>query len=186
MKSDRSKIAHLSIPPGRTSGILCRPLDLRFPTVYRVVQAMTREELDEHGLRKTKPFAGYNHYTLIEDDERFPGTITRTMLRVLDPAVDRVSLVIRHHCSAEEALAYHEALEDYGVPFDPEPVCRTDAGIFTLTERPTKPRWPGPLIIYCVADVPADNVIGRNSWEVAMAPDGTLIEPFADFSHFDD
>ena len=37
----------------------------------------------------------------------------------------------------------------------------------------------------CRADaVPADNIIGQNTWEAALAPDGTLIERFADFSVF--
>jgi hypothetical protein len=50
--------------------------------------------------------------------------------------------------------------------------------------RPTRPSWRGPLIIYCVDGVPADNPLGESSWEVAVAPDGTLIEPFDDFEDF--
>jgi hypothetical protein len=46
---------------------------------------------------RAEPSHGFNHYTLTgpgDDARRFPGTIDRTELRNLDPAIDRVSLVI--------------------------------------------------------------------------------------------
>ena len=88
------------------------------------------------------------------------------------------------HESSEEALTYYEGLSDYGADYCGDPICQNDDGIFTLITRPTRSSWPGPLIIYCAANVPADNVIGEDSWELAVAPDGTLIERFSDFSDF--
>jgi hypothetical protein len=167
--------------------VFCQPLNLRFPTVYRIVQSMTREQLDKHGLHDEEPFKDCNYYTLTGPDNdaaRFPGTIDRTRLRNLDPAIDCVSLVIHLHRSRAEASAYLMALFDYGVEHGSEPICRTEQGIFTLISRPTKSSWPGPLIIYCADTVPADNIIGKDSWEVAVAPDGTLIERFGDFTDF--
>jgi hypothetical protein len=32
--------------------------------------------------------------------------------------------------------------------------------------------------------VAANNIAGEDSWEVAIAPEGSLIERFADFSNF--
>ena len=94
MKSDRSKIAHLPLRPQHTGGVICLPLNLRFPTVYRIVQSTTREQLDELGLPDDEPFAGAHHYTLFkpgDDTLTFPGTIDRTAIQRLDPAIPRPS-----------------------------------------------------------------------------------------------
>lgn len=64
--------------------------------------------------------------------------------------------------------------------FDSE-IYQNEKGIFTLITGPTKPNWPGPLIIYCTSNVPADNIIDELFWEAAMVSDGKLIEPFGDF-----
>jgi len=50
-----------------------------------------------------------------------------------------------------------------------------------LITPPTKPSWPGPLIIYYVGKVPAETPSGEEPWEVAVSPDGTFIENFANF-----
>ena len=62
MKSDRSKIVFLPIRPA-TWGF-CPPVNLRFPTAYRIVQSMTRKQLDECDLHDDEPFAVFKHYTL--------------------------------------------------------------------------------------------------------------------------
>lgn len=139
------------------------------------------------GCLDIEPFENAHCYTLTdpsEHAEHFPGAIERTELRALDPAIDRVSLAIHHHRSLDEAQAYFKGLSDYGVDFGAEPICRTEQDIFTLITRRTKPNWPGPLIAYIVDHVPADTIIGEDSWEVTIAPDGTLIEQFSDFSDF--
>jgi hypothetical protein len=167
-------------------GIICRPLNVRFPGIYRIRQTMTREQLDEFGCYDEPPFVGANHYCLGEPDrDRYPGTLEIAAMRSLDPAVDEASLVVRYFRTPEAASGYHEALLDYGAATNQHAGCRTEHGIFTLITRPTRPSWPGPLIIYCVDSVPVNyNVIGEDSWEVAMAPDGTLIERFDDFGDF--
>jgi hypothetical protein len=78
---------------GRPGEVFCPPLDIRFPIVYRIVQSMSREDLDEFGLHGEEPFAGYHHYTLAAEEEKgetYPGTVERSVVRMLDPAVDRV------------------------------------------------------------------------------------------------
>jgi hypothetical protein len=62
-----------------------------------------------------------------------------------------------------------------------EPIIQTEEGILKLITRPTKPSWPGPLIIYYVGKVPAETPSGEEPWEVAVSPDGTFIENFANF-----
>jgi hypothetical protein len=179
----------IRLPRGRSGGIFCPPLKLRFPIIYRVVQSATRKQLKAEGLADMmKPFRDCCYYTLTDASEHaavFPGTIEATELRTLDPAIDRVSVVIHYHRSFDTAWAYHRGLWDYGADFRDfglEPTCQTEEGIFTLITRPTNPSWPGPLIIYCVDRVPADNRFGENSWEAAVAPDGALIEPFDDLN----
>jgi hypothetical protein len=177
MQSDHSKSVHSLIRPV-LPGVFCPPLNLRFPTVFRIVQSVTRQQLDEYGLHDLEPIQDCNHYTLAEPDldldaGRYPGTIVRTRLQSLDPAIDRVSLVIRRHLSRATSDGYRAGLDDYSVDFG-EIIRRTE-GIFTLITRPTKPAWPGPLLIHS-AELTDDTA----HWVVAVAPDGTLIEGFDD------
>jgi hypothetical protein len=98
MKSDRSKIAHLPIRARHTGGVIYPPLNLRFPTVYRIVQSMRREQLDELGFHDEEPSADAKHYTpteLGDDAEHSPGKVEPTVLRTLDAAIACVSLVIQ-------------------------------------------------------------------------------------------
>jgi hypothetical protein len=183
MNDETSKVFHPTIEQRDVGTVFCPLLPIRFPTVYRIVQSMTRAQLDERRLYHVEPFV-FNHYTLTEEDDdarRYPGTIERKAIRTLDPAVDCVSLVIRHHRSPEQASGYLTGLDDFSVDCGDEPICRTEEGIFTLITRPTNLVWPGPLIIYCVDKVPADDCLGEDNWQVAIAPGGTLIERFADF-----
>jgi hypothetical protein len=178
-----SKVVRSPIGPRDIWAVFCPPLNLRFPTVYRIVQSMTREQLDDRGVHDEEPFV-YNHYTLDEEDDdarRYPGTIERRTIRSLDPAIDRVSLVIRYQRIPDEALGYWQGLYDYGVGCGTDAIFPTEEGTFTLITRPTKPSWPGHLIIYCVDKVPTDDLIGEDSWVLAVAPDGSLIERFDDF-----
>jgi len=148
---------------------------------------MTREQLDEMEDYDQEPFTGFNHYTLLGENSenvRYAGTCKRKAVRTLDPTIDCVSLVIRHHLSREEARAYYFGLDDCSADTRMAPFYKNEDGIFTLITRPTRPSWPGPLIIYCADGVPADNPFGESSWEVAVAPDGTLMEPFDDFEGF--
>jgi hypothetical protein len=148
---------------------------------------MTREQLDDRGLHNSEPFAGFNHYSLTEevDDARFyPGASERTAIRTLDATIDRVSLVIRCHRSFEGALGYLIGLDDFGADWAANSRWETEEGIFTLITRPTRVCWPGPLIIYCVSEVLADNCLCEECWVGAMAPDGTFIEGFDNFIGF--
>ena len=76
---------------------------------------MTREQLDEMEDYDQEPFTGFNHYTLLGENSenvRYAGTCKRKAVRTLDPTIDCVSLVIRHHLSREEARAYYFGLDD--------------------------------------------------------------------------
>jgi hypothetical protein len=144
---------------------------------------VTREQLDDLRFHDRVPYAGYNHYTLTNEGDDawcYFGTTERKAIRTPNAAIDRVSLVIHYHRS----FAYFKGLDDFGADYRDEPILRSDEGIFTLITRPTKLSWPGPLIIYGVDTVAANNIAGEDSWEVAIAPEGSLIERFADFSNF--
>jgi hypothetical protein len=43
--------------------------------------------------------------------------------------------------------AYLRALYDFGADAGDDAICKNKEGIFTLITRPTKPSWPGRLII---------------------------------------
>jgi hypothetical protein len=160
--------------------VVCRPLNLRFPTVYRIDESATREQLDYYRVYDKEPYTGLKHYSFF-DDRCYFGTFERTAISTLDPTIDTVSLVIRYHLSRETALSYLDCLEDFGIDDMENSWHQTEEGIFTLIKRPTKPSWPGPLIIYYVDSVPADTISGDNCWIVAVASDGAFIEQFGDF-----
>jgi len=178
---DGSNVMRLTTRAVKIGTVWCHPLNLRFPTVYRVVQSITRDQFNAHGLHDQEPFANENCYELENSARRYLGTIERIAISTLDPSIDRVSLVIRYHPSEESALGYLVGLEDFGAYSTDHWISSTEEGVFTLISRPTKPSWPGPLIIYCADNVPADNCLGEECWAVAMTRDGILIEEFADF-----
>jgi len=45
----------------------------------------------------------------------------------------------------------------------------------------TQASWPGPLIIYAAWGVPSDLPFGE-TWAMALAPDGSVIDDFDDFN----
>jgi hypothetical protein len=106
-----------------------------------------------------------DHYSL-HKDERYFGTIERTAIS----SFDHVSLEIHDQKPRDEGLAYLCCLEDhFGADHEADLIFNNEA-IFTLITRPTRPRWPRPLFIYRVDSVPADNLSGEDSWEIAIAP----------------
>jgi hypothetical protein len=181
MKIDNSEVNRRSIRPGEP--VVCGPLNLRFPTVYRIVESATREQLDYYRVYDQEPYTGLNHYSLysLVDNRGYFGTIERTAISTLDPAMDTVSLVIRYHRSRETARCYLHCIEDFGVDDLDNSEHQTEEGVFTLIKRPTQPNWPGPLIIYCADDMRADKGADWIVWFAAVAPDGTFIEDFDDF-----
>jgi hypothetical protein len=147
---------------------------LNFPTLYRVVQNVSREQLDEVGLTDDEPVEAFIHYT-INNDQRFLGSTERAVARgIIDAAAP--SLVIRWQPGEERAHGYLDALGDASEVDDWNgELCRTEDGLFTLAERSTHPDWPGPLVIY-LADCPTGRPypFDTDIWYMAFRPDGAL------------
>ena len=166
---DGDNVLRFSIKRTRPGGIYCPPRGIYFPVLYRVVQTVTQAQIDAVGLTKFEPINDYVHYNISEDTEYF-GTITREVVRGIAHG-DRDSIVIRHHRNHNEASAYLVGAIDASSDKASDSIYQTEAGIFTMIQRPTAPYWPSPMVIY-VADHPADNAIGGTTWEVATTPDG--------------
>lgn len=169
-----AKVHRFEIGRARRGGVYCPPLDLNFPVLYRVVQNVSRQQLDEVGLTDDEPVESYVHYT-INENQRFLGSIERTVARGIFDA-GAPSLVIRIHPNEEIAAGYLKALDDIGDIDDWNgELCRSEDGLFTLTERPTHRDWPGPLVIY-FADYPTGrpHPFETDTWYIAFRPDGAL------------
>lgn len=169
-----SKIHQFEIGRVRPGGVYCPPLDLNFPILYRVIQNVSRQQLDEVGLTDDEPVESYVHYT-IDEHQRFLGSIERTVARGI-VETGAPSLVMRWQPNEEIAAGYLKALDDISDIDDwTGELCRSEDGLFTLTERPTHRDWPGPLIIY-FADYPTGRPrpFETDIWYVAFRPDGAL------------
>ena len=166
-----ARIYPFVIRGARRGGIYCQPLDITFPALFRVVQTLSREQLDEQGLSDMEPIDGYVHYTISdEEQQRIPGTIECTTIRGI-PDPDALTLVVRWHANEEHASGYLDAVGDLSDDETNGEICRSNDGIFTLAKRSTNPDWPGPLVIY-LAVHPANNLSGSEIWYLALAPDG--------------
>jgi hypothetical protein len=164
-------IYRFEVGRARKGGVYCEPLNINFPAVFRVVQSLSREQLDEIGAPDTEPFERYVHYTMRDEHERrIPGTVEAGTMRGI-PDADAPSLVIRWHPSEEHASGYLAAASDIDDDKTSE-ISRTTEGLFTLVKRPTNSEWPSPLIIY-LAEVPANYIVGTDYWYLALASDGT-------------
>ncbi len=174
LPSTIEKNHRFEIGRARPGGVYCPPLNLNFPVLYRAVQNISREELDELGLTDEEPVESFVHYTIAEN-HRFLGSIERTVARgVID--AEAPSIIIRWHPNEELARSYLDALMDVSDPEDSNgELCRTEDGVFTLAQRPTYREWPGPLVIY-LAEVPAGRPYPFDTeiWYIAFRPDGSL------------
>jgi Domain of unknown function (DUF4279) len=168
-----TKIHRFEISSALRGGVYCLTLDLNFPILYRVVQNVSREQLDEVGATDEQP-GSYVRYT-ISERIRFLGSTERTVARgIIDAGAP--SLVIRWHPNEELAAGYLDALADISDPDDWNgELCRSEDGLFTLAERPTHRDWPGPLVIY-LADCPTGrpHPFDTDIWYIAFKPNGTL------------
>jgi hypothetical protein len=169
-----AKIHRFEIGCARRGGVYCPPLDLNFPALYRVVQNVSRQQLDVAGLTDEEPVESYVHYT-IDEHQRFLGSIERSVARGITDA-GAPSLVIRWHPNEEIAAGYLDALLDTSDLDDWScELCRSEDGLFTLTERPTHRDWPGPLVIY-LADYPTGRPypFETDFWYIAFRANGAL------------
>ncbi len=163
-----------AVKPG---GVLCPPLNLRFPVVFRGDAKTTKEDLDKWGLAGDE-FAP-SEWTVYElaTDYNVVGSIRWHEVRSLDPDW-KTSLVIRHHTSLEYAYGYASALSDQEIGKEgtcDQVVYTTETGIFTKASIPTLGSWPGPLIIYS-AVVPANNPMGSDYWFKIIGHTGEEID----------
>jgi hypothetical protein len=150
--------------------VYCPPLNIHFPQLFRILQPVTRADLEALGETEVEPVENFIDYTL-DQDHRYYGKVECEAVRNLAEA-DRESIVVRHHRSFEEAMSYLDAVSDLFGLEDAHPIFKTKEGLFTLARRQTDKAWPGPMVIY-VAVHPADNLVGSEVWQVAIAPDGS-------------
>src|SRR5262245_52531859 len=109
-----TKIHRFEIDRARWGGVYCPPLDLNFPALYRVVQNVSRQQLDEAGLTDEEPVESYVHYT-IDEHQQFLDSIERSVARGITDAGRRLlsyagtpirksGLAISTHCLTSAIL----------------------------------------------------------------------------------
>lgn len=133
---------------GQSGDVVCKPLGLSFPRIFRIEQYVTSQLISRYNLAGIEPGTKTNH-SLHNDPAAYPGMVEIKSISTLD-RYDRYSLIVRYHASAEAGMAYLQGLNDYGLADQIE--IRTSAaeeGVFTLVNRMTAPEWPSPMIIYC-------------------------------------
>lgn len=162
-------------------GVYCPPLKLHFPPLCRVVQSLSRRQLDELGMTDEEPIENYVHYTLADEktqNERYPGIVDRgVILGISDRKAP--SFFIRRHTDEQHAFGYLRAIQDVtsddsDEDDDGSELCRSSAGIFTLVPRTHRKNWPSPLVIYAT-EYPTNNIAGSEQWAVAFGPDDQTI-----------
>jgi hypothetical protein len=167
-----AKIVRFPVNRAGSGSVYCAPLKLHFPPLFRVVQTFSPAELRLHGAAGAEMSERFVHYTLSEEDN-YVGTIVRQPVNRIMEA-DQNSIVIRHHANVEQAMSYINGVADSSDDQTVEPICQTKEGVFTAVRRPTKPGWPGPMVIYAAIHG-SDNIAGYNVWQLARDFTGDAI-----------
>ncbi|MBY0511804.1 MAG: hypothetical protein K2P94_16825 [Rhodospirillaceae bacterium] len=163
------EVIRFPLQHARERGLMCPPLKIHFPALYRTVQTVTQADLD--ALKAPgPPLNGFVDYAINPNLSYFGHVERQRTTHVIDPRFD--SLVLRHHAQSELAIAYLTALSDVATEEIDNPVIGTDSGTFTLVRRPTRKTWPGPLVIYKAEFKTAED---ERDWTLIIGPDGQEI-----------
>lgn len=162
--------------------VVCEPLGIRFPTLYRGVVTTTLEDLQACGLANDPDatLGEWIHYNLEMDDSAI-GSISWSPVNHIFAGDQEESFVIRHHPNIESASGYLDAALDFTSTDECEnnPVrmlFQTKDGVFTFAKVPTSPSWPGPLVLH-IAHVPSTRFEKQEEvWAHVVGPDGEVVE----------
>jgi hypothetical protein len=137
--------------------VFCPQASLWFPTVYQ----LTWPHLQ--GQNSTT----WPHFTI--DKSGYDETARLSQIASL-PANAAMSILIKHHRTKEEAVAFLSAISI----FDPSQHCsgftETRYGLFTLSAIPTYHPWPGPLLIFETTSASSPFGTHDGFWTHAIAP----------------
>ncbi|MCO5066950.1 MAG: hypothetical protein M9924_21520 [Rhizobiaceae bacterium] len=166
-----SNIITFPIKIGHVSDVRCEPLGISFPSIFRIEQRVTPDLIAAYDLSDVQPGIEIYH-SLHNDTSVYPGFVGLKTISTLDD-FDRYSLVVRHHPTAESATAYLQALYDYGLADQLEMrICRAGQGVFSMINRPTRPDWPAPMIVYTANIDHASNSRIGDIWQRAISTAG--------------
>ena len=140
------------------SRVVCEPLGLRFPTLFRVTIDPSRildpaaRDLIGPGVPPT--------YTLGQPTAQIlkplrPGC-TAVAIDRLDPAIDWLGVTVRHHTSHELAEMYCEAMFDAGLPETRADIVSLEAEIYTVLVHDRPPTGHPAHALCYFATVPTD------------------------------
>lgn len=153
--------------------IFCKPLNLRFPQIYRLHRSrrippdQTPAASGDWSLRSHAKFslsgevAPHAEIVCVEPI----GHLTLS---------DQKSLVLRHHWSRAMAQAYLQGVEDVEPDQPIGGVFVSGDAFFTLTQRATSKAWNGPMIFYLADLFEDDGLMGAQSWEMSASCDGVI------------
>lgn len=167
--------------PADPGPVVCEPLGIRFPTLYRGVVTTTLEDLQACGLvDDPEATLGEWAYYNLEKDSRALGSTSWGAVNHVYPGDQEESFVIRHHPNIESAMGYLDASSDFTNADNHgntgQMLFNTEDGIFTFASIPTSPSWPGPMVLY-LANVPSSRFEKQSDiWAHAVGPDGEVVE----------
>ena len=161
--------------------VVCEPLGLRFPILYRGKVTTTVEEVRTVGMEEDPEVTvGTRAHYSLDRSETMSGILSWEQVSHILRGDRSDSLAIRHHRSIENAIGYIDASTDLTLGRTEEEkghgrmLFETEEGIFTFTPVRTNPSWPGPLVLY-LANVPS-NRVGMECWAHVVGPDGEVVE----------
>jgi hypothetical protein len=138
-------------------GIWRPPLQKRFPQVFRGKE------------RKTPGAVAHDVFTLSSDAKEHEGAAAFEPINTLR-ADERTSISVRWHASMEAARGYLTGVRD--TRGDKSFVIyRSDAGLFTLVETPTRSWWASPMIVYGASFETQTTEHGFGSWKLGIGSD---------------
>lgn len=155
-------------------GIFCPPLGLYFPSVLKVVQTVTEEDLDllqiPQNIRGEVALGQATRYHL--GGYRLIGSLDVTPIICVDQE-HSCSYILRHHASQHEAGAYVQGSNDRAV--ERCEITSFEGAWFTFAPVQTKKHWPTPMVYYTAEyPDPTEPYLGIGFWEVAFDVHGRV------------
>lgn len=170
----RGEVVKFPIGIARRGKVFCKPLNIYFPQIYRLVRKRDALISRVNGVsvgdlqRNT-----ICDYSLTAEVDTAAGVIRTVEIDHLSQG-DDASLIIHHFWSMDHAIFYAKSAEDHFRDQPSNAICENQDGIFTMTKCPTHPGWGGPTIFYLADGFEDDAIAGFAYWEASAGSDGVL------------
>lgn len=174
-------VIEFPVKQAEPKGVFCEPLGYHFPTLFRVINTVSEQDLVDFGAWQDSELrpGTFCEYSLWLD--AYIGEVHKEAVSHIRPEDKQSSLALRAFATKLEALSYFDGVNDMSLSDNKHGahggIYKTDNAFFTFQEIPTGNNWPGPCLFH-FAHVPSHSFLGATKiWAHVVGPDGRVLDP---------